>query len=149
MKLTEITGNLFEQERECYIHCVSADFKMGAGIAEEFQNRFHVKDQLVSKYGDYSKFFKKDGGGAVVTSNPIVINLVTKEHYYDKPTYEAMDESLRQAAILCEAWDIFEVSMPLIGCGLDKLDWDRVKKLIAKNFSHLNMLITVYKKGED
>jgi hypothetical protein len=39
--------------------------------------------------------------------------------------------------------------MPMIGCGLDKLNWDKVKKLIEKNFKDKQMLITVYKKGAD
>lgn len=149
MKLVELIGDIFDQPRECYMQCVSADFKMGAGIAKEFQDQFGVKDKLITRYKDYSKFFKRDGGGAVCSSDPLVISLVTKEHYYDKPTYDTMDESLRQAAILCQTWGIFEVSMPMIGCGLDRLNWDKVKKLIEKNFRDLNMMITVYKKGAD
>ena len=140
MKLVEITGDIFEDQRECYMQCISADFKMGLGIA---------KDKLINKWGNYQSYFKKDRGGALATTEPLVISLVTKLNYYDKPTYESMDISLKQAAMLLEAWEVFEVSMPMIGCGLDKLNWDKVKKLIEKNFKDKQMLITVYKKGAD
>jgi hypothetical protein len=149
MKLVEITGDIFENPRECYMQCISADFKMGLGIAKDFRDRFHVKDKLTTKWGNYQSYFKKDGGGAIATTDPLVVSLVTKLNYYDKPTYESMDISLKQAAMLLEAWGVFEVSMPMIGCGLDKLNWDKVKKLIEKNFKDKQMLITVYKKGAD
>lgn len=147
MKLIEITGDIFESPRECYMQCISADFKMGLGIAKDFRDRFHVKDKLINKWGNYQNYFKKDGGGAIATTDPLVVSLVTKLNYYDKPTYESMDISLKQAAMLLEAWGIFEVSMPMIGCGLDKLNWDKVKKLIEKNFKDKQVLITVYKNG--
>lgn len=147
MKLTEVKGDIFARDRECMIQCVSADFKLGAGIAKEFSDRFRVRDKLLRRYGtDYGKFFLRDGGGALVTEDPLVINLVTKEHYYDKPTYDTMLVSLMQAAMLCEVWEVFEVSMPLIGCGLDKLEWERVRRLVEKAFNGLNMLVTVYRK---
>lgn len=149
MKLIEVVGDIFEQERECYVQCISADFKMGLGIAKDFKDRFNVKEKLVNKWGNYQSYFKKDRGGALATTEPLVISLVTKLNYYDKPTYESMDISLRQAAMLLEAWGVFEVSMPMIGCGLDNLNWDKVKKLIEKNFKDKQMLITVYKKGAD
>lgn len=149
MKLIEVVGDIFEQERECYAQCISADFKMGLGIAKDFKDRFNVKEKLVNKWGNYQSYFKKDRGGALATTEPLVISLVTKLNYYDKPTYESMDISLRQAAMLLEAWGVFEVSMPMIGCGLDNLNWDKVKKLIEKNFKDKQMLITVYKKGAD
>lgn len=144
MKLKEIKGDLFENERECYCQCISADFKMGAGIALDFKDRFKVKDQLVKTYGDYKKWFRRDGAGAVVTHDPLVINLVTKMNYYDKPTYQTMDIALKQAADMCYGYDIFELAMPKIGCGLDGLNWEKVRKLIEKNFDDLDILISVY-----
>ena len=34
--------------------------------------------------------------------------------------------------------------MPLIGCGLDQLDWDRVKGIIRELFEDVPITITVY-----
>ena len=144
MRITEVKGDIFENDRECYCQCISADFKMGTGIASQFKEKFKVKEQLVKMYGDYKKWFRRDGAGAIVTHDPLVMNLVTKMNYYDKPTYDSMDIALKQAADMCYGLDIFELSMPRIGCGIDGLKWEKVKPLIEKNFADLNMLVTVY-----
>lgn len=137
MKLKEIKGDLFENDRECYCQCISADFKI-------VDDKTKAKNQLVKTYGDYKKWFKRDGAGAIVTHDPLVINLVTKLNYYDKPTYQTMDIALKQAADMCYGLDIFELSMPKIGCGFDGLQWEKVRKLIEKNFDDLDILISVY-----
>lgn len=137
MKLKEIKGDLFENDRECYCQCISADFKI-------VDDKTKAKNQLVKTYGDYKKWFKRDGAGAIVTHDPLVINLVTKLNYYDKPTYQTMDIALKQAADMCYGLDIFELSMPKIGCGFDGLQWEKVKRLIEKNFDDLDILISVY-----
>lgn len=137
MKLKEIKGDLFESDRECYCQCISADFKI-------VDDKTKTKNQLVKTYGDYKKWFKRDGAGAIVTHDPLVINLVTKLNYYDKPTYQTMDIALKQAADMCYGLDIFELSMPKIGCGFDGLNWEKVRKLIEKNFDDLDILISVY-----
>lgn len=137
MKLKEIKGDLFESDRECYCQCISADFKI-------VDDKTKARDQLVKTYGDYKKWFKKDGAGAIVTHDPLAINLVTKLNYYDKPTYQTMDIALKQAADMCYGLDIFELSMPKIGCGFDGLKWEKVRKLIEKNFDDLDILISVY-----
>ncbi|MNE81541.1 hypothetical protein D3C80_1782030 [compost metagenome] len=41
--------------------------------------------------------------------------------------------------------DVHRLSMPLIGCGLDRLQWDRVKNIINQVFNGLDIKITVYK----
>lgn len=137
MKLKEIKGDLFENDRECHCQCISADFKI-------VDDKTKARDQLVKAYGDYKKWFKRDGAGAIVTHDPLVINLVTKLNYYDKPTYQSMDIALKQAADMCYGLDIFELSMPKIGCGLDGLQWEKVRTLIEKNFDDLDILISVY-----
>ena len=37
-----------------------------------------------------------------------------------------------------------KISMPKIGCGLDKLNWEIVKKLIVKLFKDIDVIVTVY-----
>ena len=40
MEYKEIKGNLFDAPKDAYlVHCISADFALGAGIAVEFNKR--------------------------------------------------------------------------------------------------------------
>ena len=38
-----------------------------------------------------------------------------------------------------------KVAMPLIGCGLDRLEWDKVKTIIAQTFNDTDIEVLVCK----
>jgi hypothetical protein len=45
----------------------------------------------------------------------------------------------------CETFSIRKIAMPLIGCGLDRLDWNKVKDVIEDVFSDTDIEILVCK----
>ena len=45
-----------------------------------------------------------------------IFNLVTKERYFQKPTYESLQSSLNNLRKLCEKLDVRVLAMPKIGC---------------------------------
>lgn len=47
---------------------------------------------------------------------------------------------------LCIKNNIHQLAMPLIGCGLDKLEWSKVKELIQHIFDRVDIEITIYIK---
>ena len=114
---------------------------MGAGIAKEFTNR-GVKTRLLLNYVNhwngrgYSLFTKIDNFKGVY-------NLITKEKYYMKPTYntlrEALEDMKRQLPNDCN------LAMPCIGSGLDKLEWTKVKEIIEDTFRDTDVTITICK----
>ena len=79
-----------------------------------------------------------------------VFNLVTKIRYYEKPTYQSMTDSLKRMRVICdglgEARNIHKIAMPTIGCGLDRLQWDRVSEIIKEVFKDSDLEILVCKK---
>jgi O-acetyl-ADP-ribose deacetylase (regulator of RNase III) len=135
--LTEIKCDLFDA-KECLCHCVSADFYMGKGIAVEFKNRFGCVQELLSQ--------KKGVGGVAILSidGKKIFYLVTKEKYYLKPTYESLTNCLKELAEECIRLNIKHLAMPKIGCGLDKLKWQKVKKIIQKELCDIGIEVTVY-----
>ena len=119
-------------------HCVSRDLSMSAGIAPLFVKKFGRKEELFRANA-------KIGQAAILNfeNNKFIYNLVTKENYYDKPTYESLEQSLvfmRNHAI---EHNVQKIAMPKIGCGLDKLNWDAVSELIKKVFCETNIKIIV------
>ena len=44
----------------------------------------------------------------------------------------------------CEKHFVQELAMPRIGCGLDRLDWNVVKKMIKDIFKNDDIKITIY-----
>ena len=135
MQIFEIKQNLFSLENTHYLaHCISADFNMGAGIAVEFNKRYGLQDAL-----------KENSPIAWPTTILIkkTFNLITKERYWHKPTYQTLEASLRHMALICKLQKVKKVAMPKIGCGLDRLQWEKVKRIIEREFKDLDIEVVI------
>lgn len=141
----EEVRDLFSVPEDYYLaHCISADFGMGKGIVVEFNKRFNIKNKLQTKYpnfvNDYHHY--KYGGMALIEGR--VINLITKERYWEKPTYETLRNALNIAKIRLPL-ECKKIAMPVIGCGLDRLEWSKVSDIIKDVFSDTDIEILVCK----
>lgn len=139
MRLLEIKGDLFAST-DSLAHCVSEDLRMGKGIATTFSNKFGQVDNLINQN-------KKTGQVAYITdptTNRIIFYLITKPRYFEKPEYSSLYESLVELRELCVKLNVKAVSMPKIGCGLDKLEWDMVKMYLNNVFGSTDITITIY-----
>lgn len=118
MRLTEVEKDLFSVDPQySLVHCVSADFALGAGIAKQFDTRFNMRYELFEKYGSYHF----TGGKCLKIGS--VFNLVTKDKCWQKPTYKALREALEDMKKQAVTLKIKYLAMPLIGCGLDRLEY--------------------------
>ncbi|NWR77359.1 OARD1 deacetylase, partial [Centropus unirufus] len=61
-----------------------------------------------------------------------------------KPTYENMRKSLEAMKDHCLHNGVTDISMPRIGCGLDRLEWDKVSSILEEVFEGTDIKITVY-----
>lgn len=146
-KFRMIKGNLFSAPLDStLVHCISKDCAMGKGIAKTFKTYYpRMKDFLLNSKGlrngvDYPAIFYY----SPYKNKHNVINLITKEKYYNKPTYDSLKQSLINLRELCKSKGIKDISMPLIGCGLDNLDWVQVKSILLNVFNSDDININVY-----
>ena len=143
MRLVEEKRDLFDVSEDYYLaHCISADFALGAGIAKELNKRYNMRTELNSIYGTSS--IKDNLGKALLVGR--TFNLVTKERYWHKPTYASLRTTLVDMRMQVLSMQIKKLAMPLIGCGLDKLQWEKVKTLIEEIFSDDDLEIIVCRK---
>ncbi|XP_070695964.1 ADP-ribose glycohydrolase OARD1 isoform X2 [Pempheris klunzingeri] len=142
-RLNYVTGNLFScPEDEALAHCISEDCRMGAGIAVMFKKKF-------SGVGELKEQRKLTGQCAVLKRDRRYIHyLITKKKASQKPTYDSLRRSLEDMKSHCEMNGIKRVSMPRIGCGLDRLEWRRVSVILEGVFKHTDISITVYSLPE-
>lgn len=146
--IEEVEGDLFECLNDTNIkslglcHCVSQDFAMGAGIAVEFKKRFGRVEELVAQKPAVGS------GAFVVHETPLshIFYLVTKGRYYQKPTYQTLRNSIVWLKKEAEAKGVTLLCMPRIGCGLDLLEWDKVRAILVEVFENSETNIRVYKK---
>ena len=139
---SEKVGDLFSDENtDSICHCVSEDLAMSKGIALIFKNKYERVDEL-------RKQNAKTGGLAVLhipEENRYIYYLVTKPKYFLKPTYDTLLSSLKCMKQHAIEHNVKRISMPLIGCGLDKLVWPRVRTLLDETFGDMEMHLTLYK----
>ena len=147
MTYKEEKRDLFTLDDSYYLaHCISADFKLGAGIAVEFDKRFGMKKKLseLVPWGNNEKFWdanKANHGYCLRVDN--VFNLVTKRNYWNKPTLQTMKNALVNLRDLYCYYSSVKIAMPKIGCGLDRLNWDDVSTLIQEVFKDTDVEILV------
>jgi O-acetyl-ADP-ribose deacetylase (regulator of RNase III) len=140
----EETMDLFSVSDDYYLaHCISADFGMGKGIVVEFNKRFDMKRKLQSKYPDYVNEWHHNNWCGDCILEGRVLNLVTKERYFYKPTYDSLRSALLVCRLECNYNNIKKIAMPIIGCGLDKLQWDKVSEIIKEVFQDSDIEILV------
>lgn len=138
MLLREEKRDLFSIENKYYLaHCISSDCKMGSGIAIEFEKRFKLKTIL---FGNYTEKQRKHPS-CIFEKN--IFNLITKAEYWHKPTYGSMEKALIEMRNIIIDKNIKFIAMPKIGCGLDKLIWVKVKKIIEEIFVDLDIEILI------
>ena len=150
MTIKEEKRDLFTMPDDyALVHCISADFKLGAGIAKEFDRRFNCRDNLFHvAHGDMTDVWD-DGicGNCIVTHTkhiePIIFNLITKRNYWDKPTPETLKSALVAMRFNLYLYGIKKVAMPRIGCGLDRQKWSDVRRLIEDVFCDTDIEIVV------
>lgn len=134
MIYNEEKRDLFSVSEDYYfVHCVSADFALGKGIALEFKKRFDMKNKLKAMEKTDSKCILID----------MVFNLVTKETWRNKPTMESVGESLSELRRQVDEKGIKKLAMPKIACGLDGLEWENVSEQVRDIFSDTDVEILV------
>lgn len=146
MQYREEIRDLFSVSDDYYLaHCISADFGMGKGIVVEFNKRFNMKNRLQVKDPDYLYRYNQHriGGDCILEGR--VLNLITKERYWMKPTIITMRLALQKMKQICFENNITKVAMPTIGAGLDRLAWSDVSKQINDVFDDTDVDILVCK----
>ena len=132
----EIYKDIFTIDKSYYLaHCIASDFHMGAGIAVLFQKNFSLRNKLKQ-----SKLNNSPGSCILIGR---VFNLITKSRSNGKPTYDTLNSSINEMKILCNNLIISKIAMPKIGCGLDRLQWKKVKDIIQNNFKNTKVEILV------
>ncbi|XP_071503566.1 ADP-ribose glycohydrolase OARD1-like [Diadema antillarum] len=138
-QLKEVKGDLFAgPPSDSLAHCISADVRMGKGIATIFKDKFGGVKELLSQG-------VKPGGVAVLKrGSRYIYYMVTKEKYWQKPTYDTVRKSLQATMEHCRQHGVRALSMPRIACGLDGLKWDRVRQIICEIFTDSNVSVTIF-----
>lgn len=143
-----VNGDMFSATFDAYVNPVNCKGVMGKGLALEFKKRFPMNFELYKDICDQGKlkpgyiYWTRD-----ITTNTIIINFATKDHWKDYSKSEWIDSGcmkLRQY-LIDNPHDIKDIAIPKLGCGLGGLDWSYVRRIFFKYFNDItNVDIYVY-----
>ena len=123
--------------KEFYIaHGVSGDFTLGAGLAKKINDKYDMTKKLEENY-----IFESGKYGAYLIDN--VFNLVLKDTYKDRATYNGLQSALDDLKLSLHYMNVKRIAIPRIGCGKDKLDWNIVQAMFHDTFKDMDIEIIV------
>jgi O-acetyl-ADP-ribose deacetylase (regulator of RNase III) len=141
------TGNIFESNAEALVNTVNTVGVMGKGIALQFKERYtdnYVQYVAACKRGEVNigKMFITATNSMV---NPKwIINFPTKQHWMHKSSYEFINAGLDDLVIQLKERNIKSLAIPPLGAGQGGLDWQKVKAILIKKLSGLDIEIIIY-----
>ncbi len=130
MRVIEKTGDLFFAGELAIGHGVNSFGVMGAGIAAGFRRRWP------KMYNEYRRVCLEGAlkpGGIWVYNAPEgrrVFNICTQEHPGPDARLEWIAQGMFNVAGFATFYDISQIAIPRIGCGIGGLQWGEVKKAI-------------------
>jgi len=125
----EVQGNIFEIDPNSVLtHCVSADFKMSKGLALAIRRKFGQVTQLRKQKKAMTEIASIEAGGRTI------LHLVTKEHYWQKPTYQNLFQTFQNLMKLCTECRITQLNCPRLSYGLDEHEWENVRSMLRYIF---------------
>lgn len=139
MEYKLIQDDVFNHKDCYYAHCISRDYALGAGIAVEFDKRYDMRNRLLKLAEEKPETLDEK---CIEVEN--VFNLITKEKYWEKPSYNSLEESLLEMKEkLSKNKNKKKLVIPKIGCGLDRLSWGKVEPMVQEIFKDLDIEIVV------
>jgi len=138
--LIDTQENIFSKDVNL-VHCISDDKMLKKGFAKQIDSKFQSKHFLENK-----------NGNLIVQSiprNKKLFHLTTKSKYYEKPSLNRIKICLNELKEYCIKNNIAELHMPRIGSGLDKLNFELIRKIILEIFEKTNIIIFVHEKVKE
>ena len=107
-------------------YCVSADFKLGAGLAKQ------IKEKFPSYFPTKTEYKQQVLHAQYLGHDKFVFHLIVKPRYFLKPIYRSPRKTLLALRDQMNFYRIDNFGIPQLSCGLNKLDWTEVQKINQK-----------------
>ena len=148
--ITYVNGNLFESPAHVLVNTVNTVGVMGKGVAKEFKRLF---PDMFRQYRDLCEQKKFDIGNLFLhkTDNKWILNFPTKKHWRNPSRPEYIEKGLQKFVSSYLDAGIYDLAMPLLGCGHGELDWPtQVGPIVEKYLKNhpVNVFVYSYTPGQ-
>ncbi len=147
--ITYVNGDLLKSPAHVLVNTVNTVGVMGKGVAKEFKRLF---PNMFRQYRNICEDKKFDIGNLFLykTANKWVLNFPTKKHWRNPSRPEYIEKGLQKLVSIYLDAGIYDLAMPLLGCGHGELDWPtQVRPIVEKHMKNLpiNVFVHFYPPG--
>jgi O-acetyl-ADP-ribose deacetylase (regulator of RNase III) len=128
--LTEIEGDLFEQDFPAIAHGCNTKGVMGAGVAAQMARRYPGMHQQYEMRCALGTFRLGDVMPWVTGTRKVIYNLATQEQTGPDARLDLIAACTGRMLDYAYQWNIPLIGLPRIGCGIGGLDWPDVKAVL-------------------
>lgn len=142
------TGNMFDVPADIRINTVNCVGVMGAGVALAFKRRYPLM---------FAEYQRKCTAGLIrpgqlhIWQSPDcerIVNFPTKRHWRDNSRYEDIEAGLIALKAFLADQGHVRVTLPALGCGHGRLNWNIVAAMISTHLHGLDAQITVFQPAD-
>ena len=142
-----LTGNIFDSDAMALVNTVNLEGVMGKGVALQFRNRFPENYRVYrtackNKSIDIGKLLIHKENS--VWGEKIIINFPTKTDWRKPSEYVYIERGLTDLVRVIIDYNITSIAIPPLGAGNGGLNWEKVKELINRKLSDVNIDVFVY-----
>lgn len=142
-----MAGDLIKARVDALVNPVNCVGAMGTGLALQFKQRFPNNFKLY-KEACGQNLLRIGKVYITVTDRPTpkyIINFPTKHHWIDYSKVEYIDLGLQSLVQEVQRLKIRSIAIPMLGCGMGKLDWSVVRPRIEYAFEPLpDVAVSLY-----
>jgi O-acetyl-ADP-ribose deacetylase (regulator of RNase III) len=141
-------GNVLESDAQALINTVNTEGVMGKGIALQFKKAFpanfkHYEQACKTKELAIGNLFVYRDSNLHI-GEKLIINFPTKTTWRKPSEYTYIEAGLEDLLRVIKVYHIQSVALPPLGAGNGGLIWERVKQIIEKKLSTIDIDIYVY-----
>ncbi|CAM3981051.1 macro domain-containing protein [Vibrio aerogenes] len=143
-----VSGDFFDFDADIRVNTVNCVGVMGTGVALAFKKKY---PEMFKQYEiECKQGLIKPGLPSVWVNNDMfskeieIINFPTKNDWRNNSEYEYVESGLEWLSNYLKQKKISTITLPALGCGHGKLDWEKVKHLIEIYLSDSQHRILVF-----
>lgn len=138
-QIIKTNENIFDKPQNL-VHCISQDFKLGKGFAQQIDKNFNSKNYLINKNQNHENLSIQP----IYENKYKLFHLITKTVFSEKPSLENIKISLIELKNYLIQNEIFEIHMPKISSGLDKIPFQKIENLLNEIFKKTHVKIVIH-----
>ena len=131
-------GNVLDAKTSI-AHCVSADFAITSTLAQRLLNLYPTNYPTTLDHTNQPLWPQW-----IPQTRRSIYHLVTRQNTTQKMTYGTLRASFEFMHVHATTNGVCAISLPCMGGGLERLDWDLVHQLIKETFRGCSIQISVY-----